>query len=214
FPEVFDIFVATPYHVMVRFGMWDEILREPAPAKELLATRAVWRYARGVALASLGRVDEAERERQAFKQAEAAVPETYLLFQNPVSSALRVADKVLAGEIEYRKGNHDRAFALLREAVALDEGLNYDEPWGWMEPARHALGALLTEQGRYVEAIAVYRKNLERYPENGWALHGLAECLQKSGQTVEADQVSSRFERAWARADIAIPGSCFCRTGG
>ncbi|MHC5031711.1 MAG: hypothetical protein ACYTGU_12705, partial [Planctomycetota bacterium] len=133
-PDVFDIFVATPYHVMVRFGMWEELLREPEPARELLATRPVWHYARGIAFASLGRVDEAESEQRRFRSAKAAVPETRLLFQNPVAKILAVAESFLAGEIEYRKENYDRAFPLLREAVRLDEQLNYDEPWGWMEP--------------------------------------------------------------------------------
>jgi tetratricopeptide (TPR) repeat protein len=211
-PDVFDIFVATPYHVMVRFGMWEELLREPEPARELLATRPVWHYARGIAFASLGRVDEAESEQRRFRSAKAAVPETRLLFQNPVAKILAVAESFLAGEIEYRKENYDRAFPLLREAVRLDEQLNYDEPWGWMEPARHALGALLTEQRRYAEAVVVYEANLERYPENGWALHGLAECLKGLGRDEEAAAMNKRFERAWTRSDIVIPGSCFCRT--
>ncbi|MHC4136937.1 MAG: tetratricopeptide repeat protein [Planctomycetota bacterium] len=211
-PDVFDIFMATPYHVMVRFGMWEEILREPEPARELLATRPVWHYARGLAFASLGRVEEAERAQRRFRSAKAAVPETRILFQNPVAKILAVAESFLAGEIEYRKENYDRAFPLLREAVRLDEKLNYDEPWGWMEPARHALGALLTEQRRYAEAMVVYEANLERYPENGWALHGLAECLKGLGRDEEAAAMDKRFERAWARSDIVIPGSCFCRT--
>ncbi len=210
--DLFDVFVATPLHVMVRFGMWDEILREPEPAANLPATRAVWRYARGVALASLGRVAEAEREQAEFLTAKAAVPPTRLLFQNRVSDILGVAEKVLAGEIAYRKGEHDRAFALLREAVALDGRLAYDEPWGWMEPARHALGALLTEQGRYAEAIPVYEADLKRHPENGWSLHGLAECLDGVGRRAEAAAVRARFTAAWSRADVAIRGSCFCKT--
>lgn len=212
FGDVFEVFVATPFHVMVRFGMWEEILREPEPAADLPATRAVWRYARGVANASLGRVEEAEREQAAFIAARAAVPATRLLFQNEVARILDVAEKVLAGEIEYRKGNHDGAFALLREAVALDARLNYDEPWGWMEPARHALGALLTEQGRFDEALAVYETDLRRHPENGWALHGLAECLDGLGRPDEAAAARKRFAAAWARADVSIPGSCFCKT--
>jgi len=211
-PDVFDIFTATPYHVLVRFGMWEEILAEPEPAPELLAARAVWHYARGLAFAVLGRVDEALAEQEAFLAAQAVVPASRLLFQNPVAQVLTVAEHVLAGEIEYRRGNFDQAFASLRKAVALDEQLNYDEPWGWMEPARHALGALLTEQGRYEEAAAVYQANLARYPENGWALHGLAECLRNLGREDEAAAVQARFELAWARADVTIPGSCFCRT--
>jgi tetratricopeptide (TPR) repeat protein len=211
-PDLFEVFLATHYHVYVRFGMWEEMLREPEPRKELLAVRPVWHYARGVAFASLGRVEEAEREQELFLAAKSAVPETRALFENSVTEILGVAEVFLAGEIEYRKGNYDEAFALLREAVALDQRLNYDEPWGWMEPARHALGALLTEQKRYDEAKAVYEANLKRYPENGWALHGLAECLKGLGRTDEAAEVRARFDKAWARSDTVIPGSCFCKT--
>ena len=212
FPDFLDIFVGTPYHVMVRFGLWEEILAEPAPAEELFAARAVWHYARGIALASLGRVEEAVKEQQAYLQARDAVPETRLLFNNPVAEILSVATEVLAGEIEYRRNNYDSAFEHLRNAVALDAKLNYDEPWGWMEPARHPLGALLNEQGRYEEAIAVYEANLARYPENGWALHGLAEGLQRLGREEEAAAAQARFDAAWADSDTIIPGSCFCRT--
>ncbi|MEM1447572.1 MAG: tetratricopeptide repeat protein [Planctomycetota bacterium] len=211
-PDLYDVFHATHYHVMVRFGMWDALLDEPDPGDGLLATRAVWRYARAVAFAALGRVDEAEEEQRAFEAARDAVPPSRILFNNPVSDVLAVATAFLEGEIEYRKGNHDVAFASLRRAVELDEQLNYDEPWGWMEPARHALGALLTEQGRHAEAIEVYEANLRRYPENGWALHGLAECLKASGRADEAAAMAERFRAAWTRADVQIPGSCFCRT--
>lgn len=210
--DFLDIFTATPLHVMVRFGMWDEILREPQPAAELLAHRAVWHYARGIALAVLGRVPEAQAEQQAFRAARAAVPKSRVLFNNPVADILAVADAVLAGELEYRRGDHTRAFVLLRQGVKLDAQLNYDEPWGWMEPARHALGALLCEQGHYQEAEQVYRRNLERYPNNGWALHGLAECLSKTGRQTEAADTKARFNLAWANADIELAGSCFCRT--
>jgi tetratricopeptide (TPR) repeat protein len=211
-PDFLDIFTATPLHVLVRFGMWEEILEEPEPAAGLPAHRAVWHYARGVAFASLGRVDEAVREQRAFLDAKAAVPESRVLFNNPVNMILDVGEALLAGEIEYRRENHDRAFELLRGAVALDEELNYDEPWGWMEPTRHALGALLTEQGHYEEAESVYRENLARYPENGWALHGLAECLEQTGRTEEAANVRVRFEKAWERSDTVLRGSCFCRS--
>ncbi|MHC4940054.1 MAG: tetratricopeptide repeat protein [Planctomycetota bacterium] len=212
YPDLLDVFFATPYHVMVRFGMWEKLLAEPAPADYLLATRAVHHYARGIACASLGRVEEAEKEQALFAAAKAAVPETRILFNNPVAKILEVADAFLEGEIEYRKQDYDLAFKMLRKAVELDEKLNYDEPWGWMEPTRHALGALLTEQKRFEEAITVYQANLKRYPENGWALHGLAECLRGLGKEDEAKKVRARFDKAWARADVTIPGSCFCKT--
>lgn len=211
--DFLDVFLATPYHVMVRFGMWEEMLAEPKPKGELYAARAVWHYARGIALASMDRVADARAEQMAFLFARDAVPATRLLFNNPVREILAVADKVLAGEIAYREKDYARAFDLLRAAVALDVALNYDEPWGWMEPSRHALGALLTEQGRHAEAIEVYRANLKRYPENGWALHGLAECQRGLGRDAAAAKTEARFVRAWQRADVEIPGSCFCKSG-
>jgi len=120
---------------------------------------------------------------------------------------------MIAGEIAYREGKFDAAFKHLRTAVKLDDALNYDEPWGWMQPARHALGALLLEQKRYAEAEAVYRVDLKRHPKNPWALHGLAECLANQGKKAEATQCRAAFELATKRADVKIDRSCYCRIG-
>jgi tetratricopeptide (TPR) repeat protein len=197
---------------MVRFGMWEEILQEPQPPATQLGPTAVWQYSRALAFASLGRVEEALKSQQDFLAAKAAVPETRTLFQNPVIEILTVAEAFLQGEILYRQGEFDAAFVSLREATALDKKLNYDEPWGWMEPASHALGALLLEQGHHAEALEVYQANLARFPENGWALNGLAECLDALGQPEAALDARQRFETAFSLADVEIPGSCFCRT--
>jgi tetratricopeptide (TPR) repeat protein len=127
---------------------------------------------------------------------------------------------MLAGEIAYRKGDHEAAFAHLRRSVALDDALPYDEPWGWMQPARHALGALLLEQGHAEEAEAVYRADLgldgslarsSQHLENVWSLHGLHECLTRRGATAEAAIIKQRLDLAQARADVPIKASCFCR---
>ncbi|MFT4647884.1 MAG: tetratricopeptide (TPR) repeat protein [Glaciecola sp.] len=211
-PDFVEIFLATHLHVMVRFGMWEEILQEPQPPATQLGPTAVWQYSRALAFASLGRVEEALKSQQDFLAAKAAVPETRTLFQNPVIEILTVAEAFLQGEILYRQGEFDAAFVSLREATALDKKLNYDEPWGWMEPASHALGALLLEQGHHAEALEVYQANLARFPENGWALNGLAECLDALGQPEAALDARQRFETAFSLADVEIPGSCFCRT--
>ena len=141
------------------------------------------------------------------------MPETAYIGNNAARVVLEIARPMLAGEIEYRKGNYDRAFELLRDGVARDDSLRYDEPWGWMQPVRHALGALLTEQGRYAEAEAVYRRDLELHPGNGWALHGLAQCLRMNGDAGEAATVDERFRTAWSRSDITLTASCFCARG-
>jgi tetratricopeptide (TPR) repeat protein len=132
---------------------------------------------------------------------------------NTVRDILEVARCMVAGEVEYRRGNFDVAFEHLREAVHRDDALRYDEPWGWVQPVRHALGALLLEQKRYADAEAVYRADLERHPSNGWSLHGLAECLRMQGRVDEAAKTRAEFERAWQRSDIELKASCFCARG-
>jgi len=136
--------------------------------------------------------------------------------EDPKLAELQEVQKQERDSAEYlmgeRRGKLDEAFTSLREAVRRDLALRYDEPWGWMEPPAHALGALLVQAGRVEEAEKVYREDLQRHPENGWALHGLAECLRRQGKAEEAGKVEERFKAAWARADVQIPGSCFCRT--
>ncbi len=137
-------------HVLVRFGRWQEIIDEPLPADPVLycTTTAMLHYAKGVAHAALGDVAAASEQRRLFRDAVARVPDTRYLFNNTCLDILAVAAEMLDGEIAYRSGDFDEAFAHLRRAVELDDNLPYDEPWGWMQPARHALGALLLEQGR------------------------------------------------------------------
>jgi tetratricopeptide (TPR) repeat protein len=152
--------------------------------------------------------------------AKAAVPETRMLFNNTCIDILNIAEEMLEGELSYRQGEHDIAFAHLRRSVELDDTIPYDEPWAWMQPARHALGALLLEQGRTEEAKAVYRADLglddtlsraSQHPDNVWALHGLHECLMARGESVEAGLIKQRLDIANARADVPINASCFCR---
>jgi tetratricopeptide (TPR) repeat protein len=211
YADYLDAFMAIPLHVMVRFGLWEEILAEPRPADDMPAHLAFWHYGRTVAFSALGRVVEAEKEFAALKSASAAVPESRLLGNNTARAVLDIGLPMAEGELEYRKKNYAKAFSLLRTAVSRDDALRYDEPWGWMMPVRHALGALLLEQGKLDEAENVYRNDLERHPDNGWALQGLAECLQRSDRTDEALAVSGRFKKAWIRSDIAIKASCYCR---
>ncbi len=212
YPEFLDGFMATPLHVMIRFGLWQELIDEPAPPDDLPVSTAFWHYARSVAYAATGEVRQSKRELRKFEKAFRRVPEESLIGNNPARVVLGVARPFAEGELEYRRGHYDKAFALLREAVEQDDALIYDEPWGWMEPVRHALGALLLEQGRVEEAEAVYRQDLRVHPDNGWALHGLAECLGLTGRPAEAMEVDKRFRQAWANSDLEIKASCFCRT--
>ncbi|MEM7667615.1 MAG: tetratricopeptide repeat protein [Pseudomonadota bacterium] len=220
----FEGFVPMRQHVLVRFGMWEAILAQDLPVDTELfcVTLAMMRYARTIALANLGRTAEAETEFAAFGEAWGAVPESRMLFNNSCRDILRVAECMAKGELAYHKGDHDAAFDALRRAVAMDDTLPYDEPWAWMQPARHALGALLLEQGGLDEAEAVYRADLGldatlaracQHPDNLWSLHGLVECLDRrgAGETFEAGLVRQRLERALARASVQVAASCYCR---
>jgi tetratricopeptide (TPR) repeat protein len=211
--EYLEGFAATPLHVLVRFGKWNEILAEPAPPARWPTSVAFWHYARGLALSALGRVDEAAAELDAFETAYAKVPESYTIGNNPSRTVLDIGREMLRGELEYRRGNFDRAFEHLRLAVSKDEALRYDEPWGWFQPPAHALGALLLERGRIQEAEDAYRRDLARHPGNGWALKGLHECQVRSGLAAEAAETEKKLRAALARADVEIEASCYCRVG-
>lgn len=219
--DFIESYISMKQHVYIRFGKWHEIIAEPLPEDRdlYLVTTATIHYAKGVAHAALGQVAEAEAEKALFLKARARVPETRLLHNNRCIDLFDIAEAMLDGEIEYRKGNYDEAFAHLRRSVEIDDNLPYDEPWGWIQPTRHALGALLLEQGCVAEAEAVYREDLGLggglsratiHPDNVWSLKGLYECMADRRDTAEARLIKQRLDLAAARADIPVEVSCFC----
>ncbi len=222
--DFFESYVSIRQHVLIRFGKWREIIAQDLPADgELYCnTVAMTHYAKGVAHAALGDVSAAEIEQALFQEAAKRVPESRQIHNVKCVQLLAIAEEMLTGEIAYRRGEHDAAFAHLRTAIALEDALPYDEPWGWMQPVRHALGALLLEQGRAAEAEVVYREDLglggtlpraQIHPDNLWALRGLLDCLDRRGETAEAALIRQRVEFATARADVPVSVSCFCAVG-
>jgi len=209
-----DTFVAMPYEVMVRFGRWDDILAEPEPADYLPFTRAMHHATRGIALAAKEQPGPARAEQAKFLEAKKLVPEEWLAGNNMCTDVLELVTHMLEGEILYREeGKVDEALAELRKAVALEDQLKYDEPPGWILPVRHALGATLMQEMRFAEAEAVYREDLERRPNNGWSLFGLADSLKFQGKAEDAKTFNAKFEQVWAKADLKIGSSCLCQPG-
>jgi tetratricopeptide (TPR) repeat protein len=209
-------------HVYIRFGKWQEIINAPMPDDPQLfvMTTALWHYAKGVAYAATGNVEKGAGQQKRFMAAWEKVPERRLIFNNECREVLRVADAMLAGELDYRRENYDDAFAHLRRSVELYDGLNYTEPWSWMQPPRHALGALLMEQGLVTEAAQVYRADLglddtlvrpSQHPGNIWSLHGYAECCQRLEKPEEMAIIERQLATAQAMADMTVSSSCFCR---
>lgn len=217
-----EAFVPLRVHVLVRFGRWDELIAEPLPADPELycTTAATVHYGRGVAYAATGQLEQARAERDKFLDVYRRIPDTRYLFNNTSLDILAIAEQMLNGEIAYREGDYDTAFGYLRRAVELDDALPYDEPWGWMQPTRHAYGALLLEQGQVEEAARVYAADLgldpnlsrsRHHPNNVWSLHGYHECLLRLGRDAEAVIIGQQLELAQARADVTVRASCACR---
>lgn len=216
-------FLGSLAHVYVRFGRWADILALDLPANTALypSKTATILYARAVALSALGRIAEAEIVQCQFDEARARVPPSRL---NSIPSkqvdVLAVGAAVLAGELEYRRGEVERAFVSLRRAVVLEDALPYADPPPWMQPVRHALGGLLLEQGRVDEAEDVFREDLgmaDGFPRrkarlnNVWGLHGLHECLVRLGKLDQARCIEAARDVALGSADVEVTTSCYCR---
>ncbi|KAM5348607.1 hypothetical protein ACJ41O_008431 [Fusarium nematophilum] len=217
-----EAFLTLRAHVLIRFGRWDDLIALELPEDQKLycMTTAITHYAKGVACAASGRVEQAEEQRRLFRLAVKQVQPSRTLFNNKCSDILKVAEEMLDGELQYRLGNFDAAYEHLRRAIDLEDNLPYDEPWGWMQPTRHAYGALLLEQGYVEKALDVYMADLGmtdalprtlRHPNNVWALHGVHECLVKLGRESEAKDLEEQLSTAVAAADVPVHASCFCR---
>jgi hypothetical protein len=215
-------FVPMRVHVLVRFGRWQELIDTALPSDPELycVTTAMLHYGKGLAFAATGVLGAAREQQALLAAAVARVPESRTVFNNTCQDILRVATAMLGGELDYRAGDTDAAFAQLGRAVELADGLPYDEPWAWMQPARHAYGALLLEQGRIGEAEAVYRADLGlddslprpcQHPGNVWSLHGYHECLTALGKHEQAAIIGQQLQLALARADVPVTASCYCR---
>ncbi|MFN2383861.1 MAG: hypothetical protein ABR559_06305 [Gemmatimonadota bacterium] len=196
-------FLAYPHLTLMTFGRWEDVLAEPWPPDDITLAAGQVHYARGVAFAATGRVAEAQAELTAVQQAAAALTDGW------PATALQIANHALQGEIAARQGRHEEAIGHLQAAAALEDGLPYTEPPYWHRPVRHTLGAVLLDAGRAAEAEAVYREDLARFPENGWALFGLAASLEAQGQSDEAAAVRARYAVAWNGADVTLTASRF-----
>ncbi len=199
----------TPWFDHVRFGRWDEIAALPNPAPDLAYVTAIWHYAQGLA-AVRGQRLGAAREHLAALGPLAADPkmETMTMWDRyPLAHAARIAERTLHAEIALADADPASAITALRDAVAIEDRIPYDEPPGWHAPTRHALGAALLANGKAAEAEAVYREELERNPVNGWSLHGLARSLEAQARAGDARQVQGQFDDAWRNADVTLAAS-------
>jgi tetratricopeptide (TPR) repeat protein len=195
-----EAFMTVSIQVEVRFHHWDQILALPQPDPAMQAVTSVWHFARGMALAGKGKITEAQAEYKIVADAEAKTPPD-LIFAMPINNKtkdiLKIAENVLGAEIAMAQ--HDPAAALvrLRQAVAIQDSLNYDEPPDWAYPVRETLGGVLLANGNAADAEKVFREDLERNPRNPRSLFGLREALKGQGRGYEAQLVDKQFQTAW-----------------
>jgi tetratricopeptide (TPR) repeat protein len=201
------------YAVLVRFGLWDEMLALPAPDPRAPGLTAGYLYARGVALAARGRIEDARGMLLALQHLAATTPADTRAGSNSLADVMRVAEPIVAARIASSQRHPAQAIRLLRQAVAAQDQLQSDEPPDWFFPARHLLGAELLQAGETAQAVSVYREDLKHNPDNGWALCGLAAALEAQGNTAAAARAADLFRTAWKSADVRLPGSAFWFAG-
>jgi len=205
---LYQTFLSMPLYTMVRFGMWDEILTEPRPKDDAYYWQGISRYARGLAFTHTGRLDEAAQELKALtKVADDPVAMETLVGFSDAANLLQIAKHVLSGELSSKNRSYDRAIRELDRAVRLEESLLYSEPPDWYYPVRHTLGAVLLDAGRADEAERVFWQDLERNPDNGYALKGLVLAFTAQGNVAAAALAAERFDSAWKDADVELKSS-------
>jgi len=202
-------YLPTKMFTLIRFGHWDEMLRELPPPKGLHLAEGIWRLGRGLGSVATGRLPEAEGSRYALSRLTKQFRRTKSLEEKLERDLLRIAERLLAGDIAARRKRYDEAIKAAKEAVKIEASLQYSEPPLWPLSARHFLGPVLLLAGRAAEAEREYRADLKRYPENGWALFGLAQSLKAQQKDSEAAEITERFQKAWAHADVTLTSSRF-----
>jgi tetratricopeptide (TPR) repeat protein len=204
-----ELYLPTPLWSMIRFGQWGELLREPAPRKTLRLHYGAWRLGRGLALASTGRLPGAEGEHTVLVGLTKRLGRDRTPVEKTERTLMKIAERLLAGEIAAQRRKYDDAIKLLKDAVLLEDGLPYAEPPFWPIPVRHYLGATLLTAGRPHDAEEVYRTDLAKHPDNGWASYGLMQSLRAQGKHSEAEAAERQFQAAWTHADVALTASRF-----
>ncbi len=197
-----ELYFPPPYWTLVRFGKYDEMLAEPAPAAGLKYTGAMWRYSRGIALAAKGKTKEARAELDSVTAIAAATPAEAPAGINSQKNLLALAGQHLEGRLALAEGDTAAAIKALEKAIPMEDALLYDEPPAWYHPIRQELGGVHLAMGHAAVAEKYYREDLVHYPNNGWSLYGLARSLEAQKKTAEAAKVDAQYRKIWDKADV------------
>ncbi|MEH2001458.1 MAG: hypothetical protein V7L00_22395 [Nostoc sp.] len=194
-------FLGSKMLIQTRFSDWDAILKTLAPDEKLPTTTALWHFARGMASAATGKLEDAASESRALLAAKQVISNEATIGFSPASPILDIASKVLDAKIAREKHDYESAIKLLEKAVVAEDALDYAELPDWYFPTRESLGAVLLAKGDYKEAEKVFRADLKKYPHNGRSLFGLQASLQALGKDQAAQVVKAELETAWIKPE-------------
>ena len=197
------------YDGYTKFGMWDDMLKEPAPSAKLPGATISYFQSRATALAATGKIDEAKAALAQTGKLIAAVPAEATQGNNAAKPLYEIGQLKAQARIAAAEGKRDESIQLLTQAVTLEDKLAYNEPNDMIFPTRHLLGAELLAAGKPAEAEAVYREDLKRHPNNGWAYLGLSQALAAQKKDADAAAAKKSFEDAWRRADVHLASSAY-----
>jgi tetratricopeptide (TPR) repeat protein len=198
-------FAAKTLFVLLRFARWDDVLKLPAPDPTATMLSTVYHFGRGVAHAAKGAAAEAERERDAYRTAQRAIPADAAWGYNSAKAVLAIADAVLDARVAAVKNDMNGSIDAWTRAVAAEDALSYNEPPDWYYPTRESLGAALLKARRFAEATRVFEEDLEKNPANPRALFGLWQTLAANDPQAPMTLVlGRRFRDAWRHADVTL----------
>jgi tetratricopeptide (TPR) repeat protein len=198
-----------PYYIAVKLSMWDTIVHLPPPGRDLVYPRAIWHYARGMAFLGKHDLANAKKDMDSLNllAADTILQDLTIWNINTTADLVQIAAKVLFAGIAIQQQQADQSVSMLKEAVAIEDKLNYNEPPDWFFSVRHHLGAVLLNAGKYKEAEDVYQQDLRTWRKNGWALIGLQKALAAQKKNKEAEEAHTAFNEAWKYADVKISSS-------
>ena len=203
-PGMTEGFLVYPLAVRIRFREWPDVLAMPAPDAGMAANLAFWHFARGMALASTGKLADAEAERKAFAASVNQIPKEQGFGFTKAVTIMEISAAILDAKLAEAQGDRAAAIEAMKKAVAAQDALAYDEPPDWFFPVRESLGGALLRAGKPAEAEAVFREDLVRNPRNGRSLYGLWQSLKTQSKTADAEWAKSQFEAAWKDADASL----------
>lgn len=193
----------TPVINNIRFGKWEEVLKEPAIPENYVYANVLAHWARGIAFAGKNNLEAAKNELNIL-QKMMTHPDMLVVMEpfNSPADAAKIAQKLLEGVIAEQENDLTKAIAFFTEAAKYEAALIYNEPQDWLLPANEYLGNAFLKAGAFSQAENIFKKDLKENPNNHWSLKGLYESLLKQKQNSPANLIKKQLDKTIVSADM------------